>query len=120
MLLALVLFVGILWALILWVSRSLLSRRYGHRLATNGIAIVAFCSLAIVSITFITLNTNLEIRAHGNNPPVGAAGFAILFNLLASATVFIGSAVAITIIAVIALEIHRWRQRVNKQPHIER
>ncbi|MDH4137070.1 MAG: hypothetical protein OEW09_10205, partial [Anaerolineae bacterium] len=96
-LVALIFVVGILWALILLVSRSLLSRRYGHRLATNGIAIVAFCSLTIVSITYTTLNNNLEnIRTYGNNPPVTAYGFAILFNLLASATVFIGSAVVIT------------------------
>jgi hypothetical protein len=119
-LVALVLFVGILWALTLWVSRSLLSRRYGHRLATNGIAIVAFCSLTIVSITYITLNNNLEnIRTYGNNPPVTAYGFALFFNLLASAAVFIGSAILITIVAAIVLEIHRWRQRANKQPHIE-
>jgi hypothetical protein len=118
-LIALVLFAGILWSFILLASRSLLSRRYGHRLATNGITIVAFCSLIIVSITFIALNTNLEIRAHGNNPPVGAYGFAILFNLFASTAVFIGSAVVITIGAVILLEIYRWRQKVNKQLHIE-
>jgi len=112
--------VGILWALILWASRSLLSRRYGHRLATNGIAIVAFCSLVVVSMTYTTLNANLEVRAYGNNPPVGAYGFAFLFLFLASATAFIGSAIVLTIVTVIALEIHRWRQRVNKQPHIER
>ena len=112
--------VGILWALILWASRSLLSRRYGHRLATNGIAIVAFCSLVIVSITYIALNNNLEnIRTYSNNPPATVYGFAMLFNFLASAAVFIGSAILITIGAVVVLEIHRWRQRVNKQPHIE-
>jgi flagellar biosynthesis protein FlhB len=113
--------VGILWALILWASQSLLSRRYGHRPATNGIAIVAFCSLTIVSITYITLNNNLEsIRTYGNNPPVTAYGFAGFFNLLASVAVFIGSAILITIVAAIVLEIHQWRQRVHKQPHIER
>ena len=113
--------VGILWVLILWASHSLLSRRYGHRPATNGIAIVAFCSLTIVSITYITLNNNLEsIRTCGNNPSVTAYGFAGFFNLLASVAVFIGSAILITIVAAIVLEIHQWRQRVHKQPHIER
>jgi flagellar biosynthesis protein FlhB len=112
--------VGILWALILWASHSLLSRRYGHRLATNGIAIVAFCSLTIVSITYITLANNLEsIRTYGNNPPVTAHGFAGFFNLLASVAVVIGSAILITMVAAIVLEIHRWRQKVNQQSHIE-
>jgi flagellar biosynthesis protein FlhB len=120
-LVALIFVVGILWALILLVSRSLLSRRYGHRLATNSIAVLAFCSLTIVSITYTTLNNNLEnIRTYSNNPPVAIYGFAIFSNLLASAAVFIGSTVVITILAAIVLEIHRWRQRVNKQPHIKR
>jgi hypothetical protein len=110
--------VVVLWVSLLWQSHPLLSYRYGRKSANASIGVVALCSLIVAVSTFVGLDTHLEVSAYGNNPPVAAFGFAGLVILLYSLAAFIGSAVLVTLVAVVALEIHRWRRKANRQSGI--
>jgi hypothetical protein len=108
-----------LWTSLLWQSHSLLSYRYGRSPANASIGIVALWSLIIAVSVFVGLDTHLEVITYSNNPPVVAFGFAEFFILLYSLAAFIGSAVVVTLVAVVVLEIRRWRSKANRQSDVD-
>jgi uncharacterized membrane protein YhfC len=98
----------LLWLAILLASHSLLSKRFGERLATIGIGTVAFFSLVTVGLTYLALNNSLDgIQTYSNNPPVAVYGFAAFFNSLALAAVSFASTIGLTLGAATVLEIYR-------------